>query len=189
GKIVIESQPRKHTRFRWVLRDGTALVFIDQRRFGSVELLSNVDCQNRFQKLGAEPWPAYRDGAWYRRRWGKSKGSIKSTMLKQEHVAGIGNIMASEICFRMGIDPRISCERLNERDWEALGVELHRFVEAVLEEESSPEIAFVSQGGALPKAFLVYGRNGQSCGCGTIIQVMKQAGRSTYWCPRCQVSR
>ena len=110
-------------------------------------------------------------------------------MLQQDRIAGIGNIMASEICFRMGIDPRTRCQALLTADWEKLGVGLHQFVDAVIAEESSPELTFVSQGGTLPRAFRVYGREGESCQCGAKIQSFKLGGRSTFWCARCQVSR
>ena len=117
GKVVLEDEPRKYIRFRWILGDGTTLCFIDQRRFGTVELLSKSDLELRFQNLGEEPWPQIRDGRWYQKRLGGCKGALKTTMLQQDRIAGIGNIMASEICFRMRIDPRSSCRKLILSDW------------------------------------------------------------------------
>ncbi len=118
------------------------------------------------------------------------KAPIKPLLLDQSVVSGIGNIYASEILFRAGIDPRTPAERLNARQVERL-VELSRSV--LLEAIESKGTTFrdfrLSDGrdGEFRQFLKVYGREGESClKCGRKVVRIVQAQRSSYYCPACQ---
>jgi formamidopyrimidine-DNA glycosylase len=190
GKLVEETDgPRAHARLRLHRRGGQPLAFVDTRRLGRVWMLEAGELGAFFDAipLGPEPWPEVRDGAWWQRQVAGLRGSVKGALMNQWRVAGLGNIAASEICFRAGIDPRSLASALGGDDWGAVAVATHGFIEHVLACESGPEIAYLSEGRAAANPFSVYARAGERCGrCSSVIARSVQAGRSTFCCSGCQ---
>lgn len=194
GKAVIEAEgPRKYARLRLHLDAGPPLVMVDTRRLGRVWRMPAEAVERFFEAvpLGPEPWPEVRSGVWWQARLAGLRGALKGSLMRQDRVAGLGNIAASEICFRAGIDPRTPTPALSEGDWAAVAEAVPAFVEHVLAEESGPEIAYINEGRNAPNPFLVYARAGEPCRrcAGGRVQRLVQAGRSTFWCARCQLPR
>ena len=187
GKVVLLRGERKFLRKKLILDDGMEIGILDQRKFSTFEVLTSQEYNNRFINLGEEVWPIHRDAAWYRERLSNRRSTIKSLFLRQDIIAGLGNIMCSEICFRIRCHPQRKASEIQMEQWKLLDKAIHEFVGQVLSEEEGEEINYVSQGGALPKSFLVYGRAGQPCiECGATIVQWQMSGRATYACLSCQ---
>jgi formamidopyrimidine-DNA glycosylase len=120
----------------------------------------------------------------------RRKSPIKSTLLDQAVVSGIGNIYASEILFRAGIDPRAICSALGRKRVARIVTESRNVLtEAVAASGTTFRDFRLSDGrnGEFQNFLKVYGRAGEPCKfCGTPIRKMVQAQRSTFYCPRCQ---
>jgi formamidopyrimidine-DNA glycosylase len=128
-------------------------------------------------------------------RLGTSRRAVKVALLDQRAVAGIGNIYASEILHRVGLDPRVACRRLSRSRWE----DIARATREVLHEAVRLQGSSIgdrtyrtvrNRPGRFQSRHRVYGREGAACAaCGTPVSRIVQAQRSTFFCPTCQRSR
>ncbi|SBW05472.1 Formamidopyrimidine-DNA glycosylase [uncultured delta proteobacterium] len=203
GKLFVHgaaTEPDKHTRLVFELApDRTSpdhtgpaarLFFDDMRTFGYCRLMRPEDLASWpfWTALGPEPLTLAPED--FSRALGSRKGSIKSLLLDQTVIAGIGNIYADEACFRSGIHPATPGNRLSEAQRAAL---LHT-VQDVLNEsikECGSSIRDYrdanGDAGAFQNSFRVYGRANQAClVCGSKLQKTVIATRTTVFCPRCQ---
>ncbi|HUI84985.1 MAG TPA: bifunctional DNA-formamidopyrimidine glycosylase/DNA-(apurinic or apyrimidinic site) lyase [Candidatus Binatia bacterium] len=192
GQLLIASpatELAKHTHAVLKLASGRELRFVDPRRFGR---LAVVRIQSRdgagFAAPGEEPLEAKIDRfvALFRRR----KTPIKSALLNQKLLSGVGNIYADEALFRAGIRPRRRTSSLTR-------AELHRLHAALLEvlreairlggSSISDYVDAEGRAGVFQLQHRVYGREGERClTCGTPIKRVIIAGRSSHYCPHCQ---
>jgi formamidopyrimidine-DNA glycosylase len=116
-----------------------------------------------------------------------TRRAVKVALLDQSLLAGVGNIHASEACWRARLDPRRRSDSLEPAEVARLARAIRASLRFGLAGLDAPEIAYLEEGGANP--FHVYGREEARCrhrGCGGAIRRAVQAGRSTYFCPRCQ---
>jgi len=188
------SERDKHThlslRFRGHSRE---LRFRDVRKFGFVRCLatSALDSCAELAALGPEPLEIGRDA--FARRLAGRRGRMKSLLLDQTFLAGIGNIYADEILFRARIHPLTRAEALRpddaRRTWAAVRNILGRAVAA----GGSSIRDFKDDDGAdghFQFDHRAYGRKGRPCRrCGTAIRRIIVGGRSSFFCPRCQPRR
>jgi formamidopyrimidine-DNA glycosylase len=181
----------KHDHLIIETEEGRRLALNDPRRFGSLDLVS-TDALNEwpaFKALGPEPFDL--DARELKRRLAGRKAAIKFLLLDQRIVAGLGNIYVCEALHLAKIAPgreggRISRDRL-ERLVEAIEAILLAAIEAggsTLRDYARPS----GELGYFSKQWRVYGREGESCACGTPIRRRNDSGRSTFYCPRCQRS-
>ncbi len=189
GKLV-QFDPDRRFGPRMILHfiDASSVAFEDARRLGEAWWVSSEDLHRFFEdrKLGPEPWPMHRDGAWWAGRLAGARGPIKATLMQQGRVAGLGNIAASEVCWLARIDPKASVPTLCARNYSAIAEAVSLFIERTIREESGPEVHYINQGGE--GSFSVYGREGQECPrCAVPIARLVQSGRSTFHCPGCQL--
>jgi formamidopyrimidine-DNA glycosylase len=194
GKLVREDQPaaggrRRKVRLRLVLEGPgpASLVLDDSRCLAQAEVLPAAELPAELERrgLGPEPWPDRHVAAWWQGRFAGAQGAIKSVLLQQHRVAGLGNIAASEVLFDARISPFTPVPRLDAAAWTRLAAAVPDFVDRVLATESGDEIHLVQHGG--PNPFRVYGREGEPCrACDAALQRAVQSGRSTFWCPSCQ---
>ncbi len=181
---------RTHDHVDIYLDHDQVLRFHDPRRFGLVLWGSNWFADPLLAKLGPEPFDSCFDGAYLFRRSRGRQQPVKSFLMDNQTVVGVGNIYANESLFRSGIDPRRAAGRISLARYEHLA----RTVVTVLQEA-------IAQGGTTLRDFthpdgesgyfrlslLAYGRAGQSCQyCGTCLREVRLAGRSTVYCPHCQ---
>ena len=180
-----------HERAEFVLSDGTRIVFNDPRRFGTAELVSSDELDGWLSKrLGLEPFDnGFTDGHFFdltRRR----NSPLKSFLLDQHLIAGIGNIYADEALFRARIHPLRRPRGLTRRqaadlrrgviDALAAGIDAGG---ATIDDFRNPDGAW----GAYQSEFLVHRRSGLPCPeCGNLIVKFKVGGRATYCCEKCQ---
>lgn len=182
-----------HPAVRFVLRSGEALVFDDVRRFGAVECLSRDQWSARSARMGPEPLSPELTSAVLYRRLSVSRAPVRSWLLDQRNLAGVGNIYANEALFRAGIHPATPARRLEPED---VG-RLHRALRHVLRRAIQAGGTTVRDyrnadggEGSYARELLVYGREGEPCvRCGAAIERVVFGGRSAFHCPRCQARR
>lgn len=189
GKLVPD-RPGGRSRARLHLDDGRVITFKDSRCLGELRLLTPSGAERWLEGLGLgpEPYPARQDGAWWAARLAGLQGALKPALMRQERVAGLGNIAASEICWRAQLDPHLPCPQLSESAFDRISEHAWRFLHDIVALESGDEIAYLNDGPRdAPNPFAVYAREGEPCPrCGASVQRVPQAGRSTFWCPPCQ---
>jgi formamidopyrimidine-DNA glycosylase len=180
-----------HDHFLLETEEGRRLALNDPRRFGSVDLVPSdaLDAYEPFRKMGPEPLGDDFTAASLMASLTGRAAPIKAMLLDQRIVAGLGNIYVCEALHMAGIAPsraggRISSMRL-ERLVGAIKAVLLSAIEAggsTLRDYARPD----GELGYFSKQFLVYGREGETCRCGSAIRRRAESGRSTFFCPRCQ---
>lgn len=176
------SQPQKHTHAVVRLRSGRELHFVDPRRFGRLSVLEG------FQAAGQEPLEIELEAfaALFHRR----KTPIKSALLNQRLLSGVGNIYADEALFRARIRPRRYAGSLSRRELARLDRALKSVLREAIRLGGSSISDYVDadrQEGFFQLRHRVYGRAGEPClVCRTPIRRVVIAGRSSHYCPRCQ---
>jgi formamidopyrimidine-DNA glycosylase len=182
----------KYVRARFALDDGRELVFTDVRRFGQAVVLDEGDALESFfaTRLGVEPLSAELTPERLLELASGRKAPLKSFLLSQSAVAGIGNIYADEALWRAELHPlspagsmRLEhCEHLVEGIVEALEFALEHRGASIDDYRDAR-----GEKGSMQDEFLVHTREGEACHrCGTEIRRIVVAGRSTYFCPGCQ---
>lgn len=191
---LVGELPDKSTRVIFDFTDGSKLFFNDQRKFGWVRLLPGLEVPNIdfMKKVGPEPLEA--DFTWqefanrFKRR---SKSSIKSALLDQTVVAGVGNIYADESLWGAKIHPRRLVGTITETEFRLLYSELRDVMNLAIEKGGSSNHTYINaegKKGSYMDFARVFRREGQACPrCGTTIIKFKAAGRGTHICPQCQV--
>ena len=184
GRLLTGDAPGRAPRLVWAWPGGQVR-FDDPRRLGTAEVLPGGVDPTAGLALGPEPWPVPLSGPAFAARFGQARGPIKPLLLNGAHVAGIGNIGASEALFDAGIDPSAAVSALRPAEWAALARGVHAWVERTLAAHPGGDLTLLHAGGENP--FRVYGRAGAPCPrCGDAIQTRVIAGRNTWFCPQCQ---
>jgi formamidopyrimidine-DNA glycosylase len=189
GKVVTELADRE-AKATILFEKAPPVFFLDTRRFGTLDLLPNTSVESYFQSkgIGPEPWPEKRDGQWWEQQLKGLRGAIKPSLMKQERVAGLGNIMASEILWAARVDPGKNVPDLSSDEWTAIAEAAYEVISRVIAVEEGDEIVYIGDGGS-PEAsgFSVYAREGEPAPCcNGAVERFVQSGRSTFHCPRCQ---
>ena len=115
--------------------------------------------------------------------------SIKLMLLDQRIVAGLGNIYVCEALFLAGISPKRAAGKVSRAKLDRLVPAIRSVLLAAIEAGGSTLRDYAKPDGELgyfSKQFAVYGREGQPCACGGLVQRYAEGGRSTFWCPTCQ---
>ena len=188
-----EEAPVKHTHFRALLDSGLELRYDDPRQFGRLVVgsMDELIAARAFPaRLGPEPIHGDLTEAEFERLIRTRRRPVKSALLDQSFLAGVGNIYADEACFRAGIRPSRWTHRLTVRERRALYEAIQHVLENSIAARGSSIINYVD-GFGLPggnqEKLLVYGRSGEPClRCGTPLQGTRLAGRGTVYCRKCQ---
>ena len=184
-----------HTRMVWDLADGRRLVYRDARRFGATHVVKTANLAAELSgvcRLGQDALTADVSPAEFAAMLGDHATPIKTWLLDQTHLAGIGNIYAAEILFRARISPLRPAKSLDAKESRLL----LRLIGEVLEEAVAAQGTTISDyipeagaTGGFQKFLRAYGRAGEPCrrrGCGGTIVRIVQTQRSTFYCPECQ---
>ncbi|HEY0375413.1 MAG TPA: bifunctional DNA-formamidopyrimidine glycosylase/DNA-(apurinic or apyrimidinic site) lyase [Pyrinomonadaceae bacterium] len=184
----------KHTHALFELDDGRKLVFTDQRHFGMMKVVTAAELHEtkELRSLAPEPFSDEFTPAYLRAALARSRRTLKETLLDQKRVLGLGNIYAAEVMFLAGVNPFTTAAGLSG----ARVPRLHKAILDVLGESLAlgstmnvdPEnIDGSYYGGAFEGRWRVYDREGEPCPtCRAAIRRVAHAGRSTFYCPRCQ---
>jgi formamidopyrimidine-DNA glycosylase len=190
-RITDKEDLSPHERVRFYLSDGRILQFIDQRKFGRLYLLK--DPVQRLQKLGIDPLLATFTEICFVQLLNK-KQKIKTLLLDQTLIAGLGNIYVDEALFEAKIHPEKLANQLTVLEKQNLHQAIGKVLRLAIENRGTSlgtnEGNFHSatgRRGKHAKRLKVYRRTGKPCFCCTTpIQRIKVNGRSTHFCPQCQ---
>lgn len=174
------------------LSGGKTLVFRDPRRFGVLDFANYSDeaTHRRLKHLGLEPLEQEFTATALAENAQKSQAPIKSLLMNQEIVVGVGNIYVAEALFRAGIRPQRQARRVKQTEIEKLIPAIREILQKAIEQGGSTirdyRRADASEGG-FQDFHQVYGRAGEKCRvCNTVIRNTVISGRSSFWCPKCQ---
>lgn len=183
---------QKHDHFDLLL-EKNVLRLRDPRRFGALLWHEghSIDDHHLLARLGVEPLSDTFNGDWLFTITRRRRLPIKPLLMDNRLLVGIGNIYASESLFHAGISPLRLAEQINRQDCQALAEAIRDTLHASIAAGGSSVRDYVhSDGGAgcYQLSCAVYDRQGQPCpACGTAISLVRQAGRSTYYCSECQI--
>jgi formamidopyrimidine-DNA glycosylase len=185
GSLLVcppDAEVAKHTHAVLRLGSGRELRFVDPRRFGRLSVIEE------FEAPGAEPLQISL-GKFVTLFRGR-KTPIKSALLNQKLLSGVGNIYADEALFRAGIRPRRRAASLTREDFRRLHLALRRVLKEAIRLGGSSISDYVDANGEegfFQLKHRVYGREGQPClVCKSPIKRVVIAGRSSHYCPKCQ---
>ena len=167
------------------------LALNDARRFGSLDLVptARLEAWPAFAALGPEPLGSHFDAAHLAAKFKDRVAPVKALLLDQRVVAGLGNIYVCEALFLAGIAPTRAAGTLTKPRLAKLVTAVREVLEAAIAAGGSTLRDYARPDGELgyfAKQWRVYGREGQPCSCGGLVERRVDGGRSTFWCPRCQ---
>jgi formamidopyrimidine-DNA glycosylase len=189
-----------HDHIVFTMSSGATVTFNDARRFGYMDLVdaAGIESHKLFCKLGVEPLSNGFDAVYLAARARDRHVDLKALLLDQHVIAGLGNIYVSEALYRSGQKPTRAAASLATRSGrpaprtEELVVAIRAVLTDAIEAGGSTLRDYRHADGSLgyfQKAHDVYDREGEPChrpGCTGVIRRLVQAGRSTFYCPRCQ---
>lgn len=184
-------KPDKHTRLVLTFRGSTEdLHFRDMRKFGCLYALPTEGLTDVSPVAGLGPEPLTLSFEEFRRRIRGRTGRLKSLLLNQSFIAGIGNIYADEILFRSRLHPLRPASRLNAEELRRLWLSIKAVLNKAIERGGSSVRDYANaegQRGRYQEVHRVYGRESLPCfRCGAPLKRMVIGGRSSFFCPRCQ---
>ncbi|MBY8976655.1 bifunctional DNA-formamidopyrimidine glycosylase/DNA-(apurinic or apyrimidinic site) lyase [Rhodobacteraceae bacterium NNCM2] len=186
--------PLKHDHVILTTDRGIRIAFNDARRFGAMDLWPTAEIDNHplIAKLGPEPMGNSFNGVHLAAALAGKRTPIKSALLDQRIVAGLGNIYVCEALYRAGINPKRMAGSLSRARIEELAAQIVATLgDAIAAGGSSLRDYRQADGelGYFQHQFRVYDREGAPCpreGCDGVIARIVQSGRSSFYCPRCQ---
>lgn len=183
---------RKHAHVLIHFEDGGTLVYEDVRKFGTMELLASELLEAYFvsKKLGPEPTEQDFDLEIFRGALKKSKKPIKSHLLYQTLVTGLGNIYVDEVLWRAKVHPSRTSNSLSTQEARKVHDEIIKVLGEAVEKGGSTIRTYTNafgEDGTMQEFHQVYDKTGQACSrCGAIIEKIQLGGRGTHFCPKCQ---
>src|SRR6266852_3079502 len=190
GKGDAEQPREKHTHICLLLDDGRELRYTDARRFGRVAYLTEVPLAEELTGFGADPLEV--DSEEFTKRICVRRARIKALLLDQSVLRGVGNIYADESLWRAKIHPARLGAKLDREQAETLRRVLQEILRKAIAVRGSSISDFLDaegEPGEYQRHHRAYGREGKGCyRCKTPIRRAIVAGRSSYFCPKCQPS-
>lgn len=193
GKFVVSEKAvgrHLHDRVLFRLESGKQMMYHDVRCFGTLELVDDLTQHKGIQKLGWDPWSVDFTPETFLKKVKSRSGSVKSILLDQSVIAGLGNIYAAEILFDAHLDPQKRVNRLNRSIAKRLVQSTRKILELALKcngTSISDYRRVDDKQGEFQNFLKVYGKTGQPCPiCETPIKKITQNQRSTFLCPSCQ---
>ncbi len=192
-RLAPEQELPAYAHVVFYLDDESRLVFCDMRQFGRMRIVAASQLQKtrELSALAPEPLLDEFSPAYLRQTLLRSRRTLKTLLLDQTRVLGLGNIYASEALFMARISPFAIAEKLSKQRTLRLYQAIRDVLEEAIESGSTLRIDLEDGDsgyfGSLEKFWRVYERAGEPCvNCGARIRRVVQAARSTYYCPRCQ---
>ena len=190
GKLIYEediNNSSAYSRAEIIFSDKAKLIFDDVRTFGKIQILMINEKIKSIEKLGVEPLSNKFDVKYLENKLKKRKAPIKNSLLDQTVIAGLGNIYVAEILFRAKVHPVIPANRIGTvklknivSETKSVLMEAIKYNGTTISDYRSVE----NKTGEFQNFLKVYGK--KTCECGAEIMKIKQAGRSTYFCEKCQ---
>ena len=195
GKYFIknhEEELNKHEHVIITFTDNTDLRYHDTRKFGRMNLIKKEELATaeEIAKQGLEPGDKNLTAKYLVDKFKKKRLPIKTVLLEQTIISGLGNIYANEVLFAAGIDPLKKACDVSLEEASRIVEESNRIIKAAIKMGGTTIKSYTSSlgvTGRFQQYLCVHKREGMPClKCGTTILNMKVNGRSTYFCPKCQ---
>ncbi len=169
-----------HERLLVYFSNGYHLAYDCQRKLGTISLTDSPDAFIKKRQLGPDALNPDYSLESFAEDFRKIRGKIKSALMKQKYIAGIGNIYSDEILFQAGIHPGVQSSRLKKKDMENIYRQMNHVLKTAIEAHADP--------GRLPSSFIIpHRQEGDICPkCKAGIEKEKIGGRTAYYCPQCQ---
>ena len=182
----------KHEHIAFIFSDKTELRYQDVRKFGKMHLIEKKDLNNRkpINELGLEPWDENLNVEYLKEKYKLKKLPIKTVILDQSIIVGIGNIYADEILFLAGISPLRKCNELNDEELKLIIDNTKKVLDLAIEEGGTTIRSYTSSEGVhgrFQQYLNVHNKEGMPCPiCKEKIVKIRVGGRGTCYCVNCQ---
>jgi formamidopyrimidine-DNA glycosylase len=196
GRLTAYDTPRsndlKHDHVIFRLDNNIELVFNDPRRFGLIEICSLPYMKEfyLFKELGPEPFDEKFSVDYLQHALKNKKQPIKTAIMDNKIVVGVGNIYACESLFRSNITPNRPASSLDKKELEILITNIRQTLNDAIRAGGSTLKDYMTvngESGYFQNKFFVYGRDNKECfACSSPIAKIRQGGRSTFFCSKCQ---
>ncbi|HZH60052.1 MAG TPA: DNA-formamidopyrimidine glycosylase [Metabacillus sp.] len=193
GLYKAEDEVDQHTHVLFTFTDQTELRYRDVRKFGTMHLFKKGEEEQGLplSQLGPEPFSSHFTVQYLKERLAKTSRKIKTALLDQSVVVGLGNIYVDEALFRAGINPERTASQLSNQEYERLHKEIIKTLEEAVAQGGSTIRSYVNTQGEIGMFQLqlyVYGRTNEPCKkCGKILTKTVVGGRGTHFCSNCQI--
>jgi len=192
GRLLLGAPLRgePHVHLVFTLEGGLTLAFEDVRRFGQVLVFLPGEPLTPLAQVGREPFSRRVTPEWLAEVSRGRRRPLKNFLLDGRILAGVGNIYACEVMFAAGLHPATPVGALGMEQWGRVLQETRRILRRAIRQGGTTVNNYLNshgQTGLFQVELMVYGREGEPCRrCGSAVQRLVQAGRSTFFCPRCQ---
>lgn len=193
GRLLVtraEEEDATHLGARLTLDRGRELRYHDVRRFGRLWTMTEEEWRAWDGELGVEPLSDDFSVEWLTEKAARSRVAVKTWLMDQARVVGVGNIYASEGLFRARVDPRRPANSLSADELARVRQGVRQVLTEAIEHRGTTFLDYRDARGEMgefAQRLKVYDREGQPCGeCGGTVQRVTQGGRSTFFCPSCQ---
>ena len=195
GKYFFKNKEEKldnHEHVVFILDDDEELRYRDTRKFGKMYLIKKEDINSigPIKDLGLEPWDDSLTKEYLRSKYKNKKLPIKTVLLDQSIIVGIGNIYADEILFLSELNPLIKCCDLKDNDLDNIIKYTKEVLEKAIKLGGTTIRTYTSVDGVhgrFQNELLIHGKDKNVCpNCGQPIQKIRVGGRGTYYCVNCQ---
>ena len=182
----------KHEHISFVLDNDLELRYLDTRKFGKMHLIKKEEILNRkpLNELGLEPLGKELNYKYLKDKYKNKKLPVKTVILDQSIIVGIGNIYADEILFLSKINPLKKVNELNDRELESIIKNTKIILEKAIKAGGTTIRTYESGEGVhgrFQRELLVHNKENEKCPeCEELIVKIRVGGRGTYYCPKCQ---
>ncbi|RUO26796.1 DNA-formamidopyrimidine glycosylase [Aliidiomarina minuta] len=189
--VPVATERGKHDHFELVLSSEQCLRLNDPRRFGAVLWQEPDESElSLFSNLGPEPLTDDFSGELLYQRSRSRKSPVKTFIMDNANVVGVGNIYATEALFAAGVDPRRAAGRISRARYQLLAQHIKRVLARAIQQGGTSLRDFTradGKPGYFKQELLVYGRTGQPCvNCATELKTVQLGQRRSVYCPDCQ---
>ena len=187
-----DDEINKHEHVIFDLGNDEELRYMDTRKFGKMYLIKkeDIDKIGPLKDLGLEPWDDNLTSEYLLNKYKNKRLPIKTVLLDQGIIVGIGNIYADEILFLTKINPLKKCNLLNKEECEKIIKYTREVLEKAIKMGGSTIRTYSSVDGVhglFQNELLVHGKDKDACPeCNNKIEKIRVGGRGTYYCPKCQ---
>ena len=195
GKYFIkpsDEKIEKHEHVIFTFKDNTSLRYHDTRKFGRMKLIKKEDIKNciDINKQGLEPGDKNLTGKYLLDKFKNKRLPIKTTLLDQTIISGLGNIYVDEVLFKSSINPLKKTNKITLDEANKICKSSKEIIKKAIEKGGTTIRSYTSSlgvKGSYQNYLEVHKKEGQECNnCKSIIKRVKVNGRSTYFCPKCQ---
>lgn len=190
-----EDNINKHEHISFIFDDNKELRYHDTRKFGRMHLLKKDELYSRkpLNELGLEPWDKDLNSTYLKEKYKNKKLPIKTVILDQSIIVGIGNIYADEVLFLSKINPLKKSYLLNDDELNNIIKNTKITLDKAIKEGGTTIRSYTSSEGVhgrFQHSLLVHNHEGDKCPlCGEEIIKIRVGGRGTYYCPKCQIDK